>query len=200
MGMRVFVGCEYSGTVRNAFRRAGHEAWSCDILPTQNEGNHYQGDIFKALDELGHFDLAIFHPPCTYLCNSGVSHLHKDKSRWAKLAQAGDFFKRILDLPIRNICVENPIPHKYAVQRIGRKYDQLIQPWQFGHPESKATCLWLKGLNPLTPTNILQKPECGYWRNQTPSGQNKLGPSKDRWKIRSTTYEGIAKAMAAQWG
>jgi hypothetical protein len=98
------------------------------------------------------------------------------------------------------ICIENPIPHKYALGIIGRKYDQIIQPWQFGHPESKATCLWLKGLPKLKPTNVLKKPECGYWENQTPSGQNKLGPSEDRGDIRSRTYNGIANAMATQWG
>jgi len=197
--MRVFVGCEYSGVVRDAFIANGHEAWSCDLLPTDSPGNHYQGDIFDALDHLGSFDIGVFHPPCTYLCNSGVCHLHKDESRWGKLDDAGEFFRRILNLPIARIAVENPIPHKYAVERIGRKYDQIIQPWMFGHPESKATCLWLKGLPKLMETNNVRDEFKSLPKNEA-QRIHYLPPSKDRWKLRSTTYLGIAAAMADQWG
>ena len=197
--MRVFVGCEYSGVVRDAFAAAGHDAWSCDILPTDSPGNHYQGDIFEALEELGSFDLGIFHPPCTYLCNSGARHLHTDDSRWGKLDDAGDFFRRILDLPISRIAVENPIPHKYAVERIGRKYDQIVQPWMFGHAESKSTCLWLKGLPKLKETDNVRE-EFKALPKKVAQRILYMPPSKDRWRLRSTTYKGIAEAMAQQWG
>lgn len=197
--MRVFVGCEYSGTVRNAFAAKGHDAWSCDLLATELPGQHYQGDVFKAIEVLGEFDLGIFHPPCTYLCNSGVSHLHKDKTRWDKLDDAGQFFNRILNLPINKIPVENPIPHKYAVKRIGRKYDQIVQPWMFGHPESKATCLWLKNLPKLSETNNVKEVFLSLPKNKS-HRLHYLPPSKDRWKIRSATFSGLAAAMADQWG
>lgn len=198
--LNVLVGCEYSGTVREAFKKLGHNAWSCDLLPTEIPGNHYQLDLIKVC-ELQKWDLLIAHPPCTYLTNSGVRWLYnkdgsRNKERWENLNSASSFFKEILYQEIPYICVENPIPHKYADIR---KYDQIIQPWQFGHPESKATCLWLKGLPKLEPTNVLSKPSNGRWNNQTPSGQNNLGPSADRWKIRSKTYQEIANAMAKQW-
>lgn len=187
--MRVLVACEYSGTVRDAFIKLGHDAISCDLLPTDKPGPHYQGSVFDIIND--GFDLMIAHPPCTYLCNSGVSWLHKDESRWTKMHSGAYFFKHLLDCDIPKIAVENPIMHKYAVQKIGRRQDQLIQPWQFGHGETKATCLWLKGLPKLIPTNIVEGRE---------QRMHKLPPSKDRWKIRSTTYQGIAEAMAAQWG
>jgi hypothetical protein len=136
----------------------------------------------------------IAHPPCTHLAVSGA-RWWKDKQE--EQLKALEFFDSLLNAPIPKICVENPIG---IVSTKIRKPDQIIQPWMFGHYESKATCLWLRGLPKLTPTHILTKPECGYWDNQTPSGQNKLGPSADRWKQRSRTYEGIAEAMAHQWG
>ena len=197
--LRVIVGCEYSGTVRDAFTRLGHDAWSCDILPTDSPGKHYEGDLFEAISELGSFDLGIFHPPCTYLCNSGVRHLHTDDSRWGKLDDAGDFFRRILNLPISRIAVENPIPHKYAVERMGRKYDQIVQPWMFGHAESKATCLWLKGLPKLKGTDNVREEFKALPKNVA-QRIHYMPPSKERWKLRSTTYKGIAEAMAKQWG
>ena len=188
--MRVLIACEYSGTVREAFKARGHYAMSCDFLPTEVAGLHYEGPVQDIL--LGGWDLMIAHPPCTYLTNSGVRWLHTEPGRWEKLDQACELFNLLLQAPIPRICVENPIPHKYAVERLGgRKYDQIVQPWQYGHGETKATCLWLKGLQPLEPTEIVEGREQRIW---------KLPPSKDRWKIRSKTYQGIADAMAEQWG
>lgn len=186
--MKVIVMCEFSGTVRDAFARRGHDAWSCDLLPSDTEGQHIQADAMT-VDVTG-FDLAICHPPCTYLCNSGVCHLQGNSERWRAMEQACWFFRGMLSLPVPMIAVENPIPHKYAVKRIGRKYDQIVHPWQFGHGESKATCLWLKGLPQLQPTNIVDGREQRLHR---------LPPSADRWKMRSKTYSGIADAMAEQW-
>tara|TARA_R110002124_G_C8684242_1_gene492416 strand:+ start:49 stop:648 length:600 start_codon:yes stop_codon:yes gene_type:complete len=194
--LKVLVACEQSGVVRDAFRNKGCDAYSCDILPNNSEF-HIQDDVLKHLDE--GWDLMIAHPTCTYLCNSGVHWLHKDPSRWDKLAEARGFFNSLLNCGIPKLCVENPIPHKYAKDGdngIGQ-YTQIIQPYQFGEDASKATCLWLKNLPKLIPTNIIKKKR---YANQTPSGQNKLGPSNDRWKLRSRTYEGIAEAMANQWG
>lgn len=196
--MRVLVACEYSGRVRDAFIRRGHEAMSCDILPTDSPGPHYQGDVQNILGD--NWDLMVAHPPCTYMTNSGVTWLHKDPTRWAKLDDAAAFFKLLLDAPIEKIAVENPIMHKYAKERIGGvKQTQVIQPWMFGHTEQKATCLWLKNLPPLAPTNdvkaeMLQLPDNERQR------LHYLPPSADRWKLRSTTYMGIAEAMADQWG
>lgn len=198
MKNKVLVACEYSGIVRDAFIAAGFEAMSCDLLPTESEGPHYQGDVRDVLYD--GWDLMVAHPPCTYLANSGVWVLHRDPARWGQLDDGAAFFRLLWEAPIKRICVENPVPHKYAVERIGGKYHQTIQPYQFGHPESKRTCLWLKNLPELRSTNILEKPDRGYWDNQTPSGRNKLGPSPDRAKLRSRFYEGIAVAMADQWG
>jgi hypothetical protein len=186
--MKVLVACEFSGAVRDAFRANGHDAWSCDLLPSDSP-YHIQGDVLSVLDQ--GWDLMIAHPPCTFLCNSGVRWLHERPERWAELDKGAEFFKALMDAPIPKIAVENPIPHKYAVERIGRKYDQLIQPWQYGHGETKATCLWLKGLPKLVPTDIVEGREQRIW---------KLPPSPDRWAERSKTYTGIAKAMADQWG
>ncbi len=186
--MKVLVACEFSGVVRDAFAARGHDAWSCDLLPTESPGNHIQGDVLEVLGD--GWDLMVAHPPCTRLCNSGVSWLDK-RNLWGELDEAVTFFRSLLLCDIPKIAAENPIPHKYAVAGIGRKYDQIIQPWQFGHGESKATCLWLKNLSPLTPTNIVDGREQRLHR---------LPPSKDRSKLRSTTYAGIAKAMAEQWG
>jgi hypothetical protein len=193
MGMKILIACEFSGVVREAFRKRGHDAWSCDIIESEdNSKYHIHGNVLNHLDES--WDMMIAHPPCTYLCNSGVSWLHKDQSRWHELDKASQFFKTLLEYNIPKICVENPIPHKYGKLP---KYTQIIQPYQFGEDASKRTCLWLKNLPKLKPTNIIIKDR---YANQTPSGQNKLGPSADRWKERSRTYTGIAEAMADQWG
>ena len=196
--MKILVACEYSGTVRDAFIARGHDAISCDILPTESPGPHYQGDVADILHD--EWDLMIAHPPCTYLANSGVRWLHTQEGRLEKMIEGAKFFHLLLNAPIDKIAVENPVMHKYAVHIVGRKHNQTFQPYHFGHPESKRTCLWLKNLPELMPTNVLGKPARGYWDNQTPSGQNKLGPSPDRWKLRSTFYPNVAKAMAEQWG
>jgi hypothetical protein len=187
--MRILIGCEFSGTVRDAFKKRGHDAWSCDILPTDSPGNHIQGDVLEILDD--GWDLAIFHPPCTHLCVSGARWF-KDK----RTEQAGaiNFFMALVNAPIPHIAIENPIG---IMSTIYRKPDQIIQPWQFGHDASKKTCLWLKGLPLLLPTKVITKT---LYANQTPSGQNRIPPSPDRWRIRSKTYKGIADGMAAQWG
>lgn len=194
--MRVLVACEYSGRVREAFRKLGHDAWSCDLLPADdNSPYHIQGDVLEVLSQ--GWDLMIAHPPCTYLANSGVQFLHRDADRWGKMRDGAKFFKALLDAPIPLKAIENPIMHKYAVEIIGRRQDQVIQPWQFGEDASKATCLWLVGLPKLEPTNIIKKHR---YANQTPGGHNKFGPSADRWKKRSVTFQGIANAMADKWG
>jgi site-specific DNA-cytosine methylase len=190
--MRVLIACEYSGAVRDAFVKNGHDAMSCDLLPTDVPGNHHHGDVFDVIND--GWDLMIAHPPCTHLAVSGARWF-KDKVK--EQAESLEFVRHLMDAPIDKIAIENPI--SIISSRI-RKPEQIIQPWMFGHPEAKATCLWLKGLPTLSATDVLTKPECGYWSNQTPSGQNKLGPSKDRWKERSKTYQGIADAMANQWG
>ncbi len=190
--MKVLVACEYSGTVRDAFIAAGHEAMSCDLLPTDKPGPHYQGDVCDILSD--GWDLMIAHPPCTHLAVSGARWF-KDKQK--EQAEALEFVRLLLNAPIERIALENPV--SIISSRI-RKPDQIVQPWQFGHAEAKATCLWLKNLPLLQPTDILELSPSGRWNNQTPSGQNKLGPSEDRWKIRSATYLGIAQAMAEQWG
>ena len=196
--MRVLIACEYSGAVRDAFIRAGHYAASCDLLPSESSlGDHYQGDVMDIIDH--DWDLMIAHPPCTYLCSSGL-HWNKRRLERAQQTEAAlDFVRQLLDAPIARIALENPIG---CISTRIRKPDQTIQPWQFGHDASKATCLWLKGLPPLMPTNqIAPRLVNGRkrWGNQTDSGQNKLPPSADRWKIRSETYKGIADAMANQW-
>jgi hypothetical protein len=194
--MRVLVACEYSGTVREAFSLAGHDAMSCDLLPTDIPGNHYEGDVIDVLDD--GWDLMICHPPCTYLSVSGI-HWNNRGRGWDETEKALAFVQRLLDANIKHIALENPV--SIISSRI-RKPDQIIQPYHFGHDASKATCLWLKNLPKLlssetiSPRIVNGKPR---WGNQTDSGQNKLAPSEDRWKIRSTTYSGIAKAMAEQW-
>jgi hypothetical protein len=198
--MRVLVACEYSGRVRDAFRKLGHDAMSCDLLPSDNDlpGCHYQGDIFDIIDD--GWDLMIAHPPCTYLSNSGVCHLHKDPLRWPKMFDGAAFFKKLLEASIKKIAIENPIMHGYAKTLIGGvKQTQLVQPWMFGHTEQKATCLWLKGLTPLIETNNV-KAEMMLLPKSERERLHYLPPSPDRWKIRSTTYQGIADAMAEQWG
>ena len=193
--MKVLVGCEFSGIVRDAFTLLGHDATSCDLLPSETEGKHFQGDIRELLSE--QWDLAILHPPCTYLCSSGM-HWTTRGLRDASLTEdALNFVQMLMDAPIFKIAIENPIG---VISTRIRKPEQIIHPWQFGHPESKTTCLWLKGLPKLEPTDVLVLPPGERWSNQTPSGENKLGPSPDRWKDRSRTYRGIAAAMASQWG
>lgn len=190
--MKIGVICEFSGIVRDAFIAQGHEAISCDLLPTETPGPHWLGDC-RNYDWSG-FDLVICHPPCTNLAVSGARWF-KDKQ--LEQAQDLDFVRYLLNLPVLKIALENPVS---IISSKIRKPDQIIQPWQFGHPEAKATCLWLKNLPKLVPTNVLPLPESGRWNNQTPSGQNKLGPSPTRAKERSRTYVGIAQAMADQWG
>lgn len=255
--MRVLIACEYSGRVRDAFLAMGHDALSCDLLPTDQPGPHYEGDVTHLLDgwkpvtyagdmieceacgemfcpehnshygechcfgphsddeleykeikgslfarpiENPHWDLLIAHPPCTYLSVSGMHWTTRGLRDPQLTEDALAFVRLLMDAPIEMVAVENPI--SVISSRI-RKPDQVLQPWQFGHDASKKTCLWLKNLAPLLPTQIIEPRIIGgkkRWGNQTDSGQNKLGPSDDRWKIRSETYEGIAAAMANQWG
>lgn len=190
--MKVLIACEFSGVVRDAFAALGHDAMSCDLLPTESPGKHYQGDIRDILD--AGWDLMVAHPPCTDLAVSGARYFAQKRADGRQQA-AIDFFMLIVQAPIEKIAVENPVG---IMSTHYRKPDQIIQPFMFGHPESKTTCLWLKNLPPLLPTDILQR--AGRWDNQTKSGQNKLPPSPDRAKIRSRTYSGIAQAMANQWG
>jgi hypothetical protein len=218
--MNVLIGCEFSGIVREAFRQRGHEAWSCDLLPAEDDSPyHLQADLNYVLNYpdrvLGgrprwmrdrQWDLLIAHPPCTYLCNSGVRWLYGGKGttpnpeRWRAMEAAAAFFgmlwaQRLIRIP--KVCIENPIMHRHARDRIFGKttngtQTQTIQPWQFGHPEIKATCLWLSDTLPaLTPTNIVEGRIARVHR---------ASPSPDRWKERSRTLQGIADAMAEQWG
>lgn len=181
--MKVLVGCEYSGRVRQAFRNLGHDAWSCDLLPSEDDSEfHICGDVLSILSD--GWDLAIFHPPCTHLAVSG-SRWFKDKVN--EQAEALDFVRMLMDAPVPKIAIENPI--SVISSRI-RKPDQIIQPWMFGHGETKATCLWLKGLPKLIATNIVEGREARVHR---------MAPGPNRWKERSRTYSGIALAMAEQW-
>lgn len=191
--MKVLVACEFSGIVREAFRRRGHDAWSCDLLETEIPGNHIVGSVFPDVIQQG-WDLMVAFPPCTHLAVSGARWF---KDKIAEQGEALGFILALMTAPIDKIALENPVG---IISTNIRKPDQIIQPWQFGHPEAKSTCLWLKNLPKLAPTNILPLPESGRWSNQTPSGQNKLGPSPTRWRERSRTYTGIAEAMAEQWG
>jgi hypothetical protein len=193
--MRVLVACEYSGAVRDAFLRAGHYAASCDILPSESSlGDHYQGSVLDILDH--GWDLMVAHPPCTYLSVSGMHWTTRGLRDPQLTEDALAFVRQLMDAPIERIAIENPI--SVISSRI-RKPDQIVQPWWFGHDASKKTCLWLKNLPLLTPTDMLAGDSKTRRGNQTASGQNKLPPSKDRWKLRSATYQGIADAMAAQW-
>ena len=183
--MKILVACEYSGTVRDAFIHAGHDAMSCDILPTDQPGPHYQGDVMDILGK--DWDMLIAHPPCTHLAVSGARHFARKRESGEQQA-AIDFFMSLANSGIEKIAIENPI---CIMSTVWRKPDQIIQPWQYGHGETKATCLWLENLPPLTPTNIVDGREARI---------HKMPPSADRWKLRSKTYHGIADAMAAQWG
>lgn len=196
---KILVACEFSGVVRRAFDRLGHEVWSCDLLPSEDRSNrHITGDVRDILYD-GWDDLIVAHPPCTRLCNSGVRWLHKAPPNrtldemWKELDEACDLFSELWNAPIPRICIENPVMHRYAKERI-RNYQpfaQSVQPWQFGHGETKRTCFWLKGLPKLTPTNIVEGRE---------QRVHKMAPSPDRWKERSRFFSGIANAMADQWG
>ena len=199
--MRILVACESSGVVRRAFRLRGHDAWSCDILPAEDDSPfHFQADAESILN-LG-WDLLIAHPPCTYLCNSGVRWLTTipktpkkgvvyGPARRVEMEKAADLFRAFWQAPIEKVCIENPVMHCYGRELVGATYAQTIQPWQFGHGEVKRTCLWLRGLSKLQPTDIVEgrAPKVHY-----------ASPGPDRWRVRSRTYEGIAAAMAEQWG
>ena len=182
--MKILIACEFSGRVRDAFIAKGHDAMSCDLLPTDLPGPHYQGDVFDVLDYP--WELAIFHPPCTHLAVSGARHF-RDKRMDGRQQAAISFFMRLAKADIPAICIENPVS---IMSSVYRKPDQIIQPWQFGHGETKATCLWLKGLPLLVPTDVVDGREARIHR---------MPPSADRWKDRSMTYQGVANAMAAQW-
>lgn len=185
--MRVLIGCEYSGRVREAFRKRGHDAWSVDLLPSEdNSPQHVIGDVFEMIDS-GHWDLMIAHPPCTHLAVSGAKHFARKRASGEQQA-ALTFVARLLGCSVAKIALENPIS---IISSQIRKPDQIIQPWQFGHGETKATCLWLKGLPKLTPTSVVSGREQRVHR---------MPPTPDRWKERSRTYQGIADAMAEQWG
>ncbi len=217
--MKVLVACEYSGRVRDAFLSRGHDAMSCDLLPTDVPGPHYHGDVRDVLYD--GWDLMVAHPPCTYLCSSGLHWNGRTQGRQALTDESLQFVRLLLDAPIRYIALENPIG---CISTHIRKPNQTIQPWMFGEDASKATCLWLKNLPNLMPTkevapryvccgNVLpdgvgkygcqnhngEKIAKARWANQTNGGQNKLAPSEDRWKLRSETYHGIANAMGQQW-
>jgi site-specific DNA-cytosine methylase len=184
--LKVLVACEYSGVVRNAFRARGFNAWSCDLLPSEDDSQfHFQGDVLSTWVMEQGWDLMIAHPPCTHLAVSGARWF-KDKQEEQK--EALEFVKMLMDVPVKHIAIENPIS---IISSKIRKPDQIIQPWMFGHGETKATCLWLKNLPKLTPTDIVEGREARI---------HKMAPSPDRWKERSRTYTGIAEAMAKQWG
>ena len=199
--MKVLIACEFSGIVREAFKKRGHDAWSCDLLPTEIPGQHIQGDVLPLLTQ--GWDLMIAHPPCQHIAVSGSKYF-KQKQSDGRQQQGIDFFMLFTKTKCKKVCIENPIG---IMSTKWRKPDQIIQPYQFGHLESKKTCLWLIGLPLLKPTNILSLPDCGHWENQTKEGQNKL-IVKGKWigwnnkmtpHLRSKTYQGIADAMATQW-
>lgn len=201
---RVLVACESSGVVRRAFRRRGYDAWSCDLLPAADGSEHHiVGDVRELLAGAvcgEQWDLMIAHPPCTYLCSSGLHWNKRRPGREALTQEALQFVRELMDAPIAHIGIENPVG---CISTRIRKPDSIVQPYQFGDDASKTTCWWLKNLPPLTPTRYVAprmvngKPR---WANQTDSGQNRLGPSADRWRKRSETYPGMASAMADQWG
>ena len=204
--MKVFIACEFSGIVREEFKKLGHDAWSCDILPTEIPGQHIQDDVLKHLDD--GWDLMIAHPPCTFLSNAGIGWFNEerygDKARQRKKnrIEAFDFVMSLANANIKKIVIENPTGW---LNSHWRKPEQIIQPWQFGDTESKRTCLWIKNLKPLLHTNIVKPKIYGYYKKGKKKGMPIYGNSylkfsEDRWKIRSRTFIGIAKAMAEQWG
>lgn len=198
MSGRILIACEFSGTVRNAFLSRGHDAWSCDLLPAEDGSNrHITGDVRDILSD--GWDMLVAHPPCTRLCNSGVRWLHKPpagKTRaqmWAELDEGAALFSTLWNADIPHTAIENPVMHRHAKARIANYEDfaQSVQPWQFGHGETKRTCFWLRNLPPLRPTNIVA--------GRTPRVHH-ASPGPDRWKERSRFFPGIAAAMADQWG
>lgn len=194
--MKVLVACEYTGVVRDAFIAQGHNAISCDIIPSEQQGPHYLGNVLDIIND--GFDLMIAHPPCTYLANSGVQHLHRDPTRWYRMENAREFFMKLLEADIPKICVENPIPHRYAHLP---KYTQIVEPWMFGHEVTKRTCLWLRGLPNLTPTNIVGRgPRYYNTRNGKSNGSLWYQSHSSNKNYRSRTFQGLADAMAKQWG
>jgi len=202
--MNVLVACEYSGRVRDAFIKRGHNAVSCDLLPTDSPGPHYQGDVFDIIND--GWDIMIAHPPCTRLANSGVRWLHKPpanktlKEIWQEFEEACKFYKALRNAKIKRKCLENPVMHKYAKARLGNIKRQVVQPWWFGEKTFKATGYELIGLPDLEPTNKLKSPKPGTQEHKEWSWIHRCPPSPDRWKIRSATPQGIADAMASQWG
>ena len=188
--MRVLIACEFSGVVRDAFISLGHDAVSCDLLPTESPGPHIMGDVRPVLKES--WDLVIAHPPCTRLCNSGVRWLH-ERNLWSEMNEAAQFFMGCMNANAPMVAVENPVMHGHAREIIGRRADFTVQPWQFGDPAKKRTCFWTRGLPPLVPTSNMTADDAR-------ADCHLAHPGKDRWKIRSVTYQGIAQAMAQQWG
>ena len=196
---RVLIGCEYSGTVRRAFTALGYDAWSCDLLPSEDGSNHHiTGDVRDHINE-GWDLMMIAHPPCTRLCNSGVRWLHTPPpgrelaDMWRELDEGAELFSTLWNAPIERIAIENPVMHKHAKERITnyQPFAQSVQPWEYGHGETKRTCLWLKNLPALTPTNIVEGRTARV---------HLASPGPDRWKERSRFFSGIADAMADQWG
>jgi hypothetical protein len=203
--MRILIACEFSGTVRDAFLKKGHEAVSCDIIDSDVDGPHIKDDVLNHLNE--GWDMMIAHPPCTYLANSGVQHMYVGRkkengicpTRFKEMMEAKEFFIKLLNSNIDKICIENPVPHNFSKLP---KYSQIVQPYFFGEEAQKKTCLWLKGLPLLEPTKIVGKGE-KYITGKGKSNGSKwyqVPPGPDRWKIRSKTFQSIASAMAEQWG
>jgi hypothetical protein len=207
--MRVLVACEYSGRVREAFRKLGHDAWSCDLYEDaeDNSPHHYKQCVFDVLGR-GHWDLMIAHPPCTYLSNSGAKHLYiggkkangRDEQRWKDMRSGADFFNRVLAAPVAKKCLENPVMHGHAQKLVGGKATQYVQPWWFGEPFFKATGFRLIGLPPLVATNKLVPPKKGTKEHKKWSAIHMASPGPNRQKDRSRTFQGVADAMAEQWG
>lgn len=196
--MKILIACEFSGIVRDAFTAKGHDAISCDFLPSETPGKHYQGNVFDIIDD--GFDLMIAHPPCTYLSNSGVRWLKGNHERQSKREEAREFVINLYNSEINMICIENPIGH---LSTSWRKPDQILQPFHHGHEEWKSTCLWLKNLPLLKPSEIVKPEEklCGGAKpGRITSRLHRMPPGPNRWKERSRTFKGIAEAMAEQWG
>ena len=194
--MKVLVACEYSGTVRDAFLERGHDAMSCDLLPTESPGPHYEGDIVDILWGGEKWDLMVAHPPCTLLSVSGARWCTEGKKPLYLREEALDFVRFLMDAPVHRICIENPVS---VIASHIRKSDQMIHPWQFGHPEEKRTCLWLKNLPKLVPTNNVHEHMMTLPKSQRHRIWS-MPPSADRGKLRSMLYRGYAEAMAEQWG
>ena len=203
--MKVLIACEFSGIVRDAFLAKGHDAVSCDLLPSERPGPHYQGDVLDILDD--GWDLLIAHPECRFLANSGAKHLYtgmrkvngRNPDRWTKMRLAAEFFNKLRNCKIPKRAIENPVIHRHAKKLVGQQ-SQLLQPWHHGHKEMKAICLWLEELSPLIPTNIVGPPPKNPDERKKWAKVHRCPPSPDRWKERSRFYPGVANAMADQWG